>query len=235
MKPVIVMDCSVVEQNGLRYTQRANYFESVIRAGGLPLLLPPLSSEKEMLEALSVAHGVMLTGSDDIDPSIYGQERHEKTKFMHRRREKSGLAFAKLVYERDMPLLAICGGCQTLCIALGGTLIQHIPDAVGNTLKHFATAPEVPRHDVEIERSSRLFSIVGKSPLGTNSHHHQALKEVPPQLAITARAADGVIEAYEDPGKKFCLGVQWHPERMPGEKEHEALFSALVEAAGSVK
>jgi putative glutamine amidotransferase len=231
MKPVILINCSVVDQAGLRYIQRANYCESITRAGGLPLMLPPLPAKQEIIEALSLTHGVMLTGSDDVDPAIYGHERHEKTKLMHRRREKFDLELARLAYERDIPLLAICGGFQTLAVALGGTLFQHIPGSIENSLKHFAAAPEVPHHEVEIDPGSRLFSIVGKSPLRTNSHHHQALDKVPSALRVAAHSADGVIEGYEDPRKDFCLGVQWHPERMAGEKEHEALFSALVEAA----
>jgi putative glutamine amidotransferase len=231
MKPIILINCSTMEQPDLRYLQRAFYVDSTVRAGGLPLLVPPLDSEEEMLQALSLADGIILTGSPDIDPAIYGQERHEKTKLMHRRREKFDLEFAKLAYDKDVPLLAICGGFQVLSVALGGTLIQHIPDAVENAKKHSAEAPEVAYHDVEIEKDSRLFSIVGKSPLRTNSHHHQALEKVPPELRITAHSPDGVIEAYENTQKRFCTGVQWHPERMPGEKEHQALFAALVEAA----
>ena len=231
MKPLILMDCSVIEQPDIRYLQRAFYADSITRAGGLPLLLPPLGAREDMLEALSLADGILLTGSPDFDPSIYGQERHEKTKLMHRRREKFVLEFALLAYEKEIPLLTICGGFQALSVALGGSLIQHIPDSVENSLTHFKTGQEVPYHEVEIDRDSRLFSIVGRSSLRTNSHHHQALEKVPESLKITAHATDGVIEAYEDTQKKFCLGVQWHPERMPREKEHQALFSAFVDAA----
>ncbi len=233
MKPLILMDCTVIEQPDIRYLQRAFYTDSITRAGGLPLLLPPLPSKEDTLEALSLARGILLTGSPDLDPSLYGQERHEKTKLMHRRREKFVLELAQLAYEQDAPLLAICGGFQTLPVALGGMLIQHIPDSVENALGHFAVKQEVPYHDVEIDRDSMLFTIIGKSPLRTNSFHHQALENVPAALKITAHAADGVIEAYEDTQKRFCLGVQWHPERMVGDKEHEALFSAFVDAARS--
>lgn len=233
MKPVILVDASVVEQSDVRYIQRAYYTDSIAKAGGLPLLLHPLSSQEDVLQMLSMAQGIVLTGSEDIDPSLYGHERHEKTKLMHRRREKFVMQFAQLVYERDMPLLAICGGFQSLSVTLGGTLFQHIPDAFENALQHFTTTQQAPPHDVEIDKGSRLYSIAGKSPLRTNSFHHQALDKVPAALKVTAHSTDGVIEAYENPEKHFCIGVQWHPERMPGMKEHEALFAALVEAAAS--
>ena len=118
-------------------------------------------------------------------------------------------------------------------MTLGGSLVQHIPDSFDNALQHFTTKQEAPPHEVEIDKESRLYSIVGKSPLRTNSFHHQALDKVPSAFKVTAHSTDGVIEAYEDAQRRFCLGVQWHPERMPGVKEHEALFSALVEAAVS--
>ncbi len=233
MKPVILVDASVVEQPDVRYIQRAFYTDSIEKAGGLPLLVHPFSSEEDAIQALSMAHGVVLTGSEDIDPALYGHERHEKTKLMHRRREKFVMQFARLVYERDMPLLAICGGFQSLAVTLGGSLFQHIPDAFEKALQHFTTTQQAPPHDVTIDAESRLFSIVEKSTLQTNSFHHQSLDKVPASLKVTAHSADGVIEAYEDPEKHFCIGVQWHPERMPGVKEHEALFTALVEAAAS--
>jgi len=233
MKPVILITCNAVEAPDLRYTQRAYYTDSVSKAGGLPVLLPPLSTSDEMRVTLNLANGVLFTGSPDIDPSIYGQERHEKTQLIHRRREKFDLEFVKLAYDNDVPMFNICGGLQLLAVALGGTLIQHIPDSVENALQHFTTEQEKPHHDVEIVSDSLLHSIVGKSPIDTNSFHHQALLDVPSALSVTAHAPDGVIEAFEDRSKKFCLGVQWHPERMVGAKEHEALFQAFVEAANA--
>ena len=233
MKPVILVDATVVEQPDVRYLQRAYYTDSVEKAGGLPLLLHPLSSEEDLLQVLDMANGVILTGSNDIDPTLYGHERHEKTKLMHRRREKFVMELARLVYERDVPVLAICGGFQSLAVTLGGSLVQHIPDSFDNALQHFTSTTKAPPHEVEIDKTSMLHSIAGKSPLQTNSYHHQALDKVPASLTVTAHSTDGVIEAYEDTQKRFCLGVQWHPERMPGVKEHEALFSALVEAASS--
>jgi putative glutamine amidotransferase len=233
MKPVILIDTTVVEQPDVRYVQRAYYTDSVDKAGGFPLLLHPLSSGENIVQVLEMADGIILTGSSDIDPALYGHERHEKTKLMHRRREKFVMEFARLVYERDMPLLAICGGFQSLSVTLGGSLVQHIPDSFENALQHFTAKQEAPLHEVEIDKESRLYSILGKSPLRTNSFHHQALDKVPSALKVTAHSTDGVIEAYENPQKRFCLGVQWHPERMPGVKEQEALFSALVEAAAS--
>jgi len=235
MKPVILITCDAIEQPDVRYIQRAYYTDSVTKAGGLPFFIPPLHSSEDMLEALALADGVLLTGSPDLDPSLYGQERHERTKLMHRRREKFELEFTKLVYEKDIPVLAVCGGFQILSVVLGGTLIQHIPDSVEGALGHFTVDGEKASHKVEIDRGSMLFSITKKTSLHTNSFHHQSLDVVPPVLKVTAHAPDGVIEAYEDPQKKFCLGVQWHPERMVGCKEHESVFTALIEAARSQK
>jgi putative glutamine amidotransferase len=228
---VILINMDVTEQPNLLYAQRPFYPEAVAQAGGLALLVPPLSHDDALQQALSTAGGVVLTGALDVDPALYGRERHEKTVLMHRRREKFDIELARRAYERDIPMLAICGGFQELAVALGGTLIQHIPASVEGALTHFPPGYDAVYHDVEIDCKSLLFSIVGTGLLRTNSFHHQALEAVPSCLRVSARAADGVVEAYEDTGKRFCLGVQWHPERMQETPEHAALFRALVEAA----
>jgi len=215
-KPIVGVTVDREEPGGYSkfpwYALRENYCTALTNNGGIPL---PLPHETDLAGSyLDIIDGVVVSGGDfDVDPAIFGAtERHEKVTTKDNRTAFE-LAIIGGALERDMPILAICGGQQLLHVLLGGTLIQHIPDEVPGALEHEQPNPrDEPGHDVEILDGTLLRQIVGDSRLSVNSAHHQAAKDCPDGVVINARAPDGVIEGIEAPGKRFCLGVQWHPE-----------------------
>ena len=199
------------------------YVKQVEAAGGRALLIPP--SKDAIDETLDALDGVLFSGGSDIDPSEYGHEPHSETSGTRPERDKSELALLTAALERDMPVLAVCRGSQVLNVARGGDLVQHLPDVVGDE-KHKYTPGVFADHEVDVKEGSRLGSLLGpRAPV--KSHHHQGFGTLGEGLLESAWAADGTLEALEDPGKRFAVGVLWHPE----EGENPALFRALVEEA----
>jgi putative glutamine amidotransferase len=212
------------------YAIRENYVRAVKNAGGLPVLLP---HEPDMAEAyLERIDALVVTGGGfDVDPLLFGDAtRHPSVKTKDRRTAFE-LAATTGALAREMPVLGICGGQQLLNVALGGTLFQHIPDDVPNALPHRQPNPrDEPGHTVEIVPGTFLHRVTRELHLGVNSAHHQAVKAPGPGVVVDARAPDGVVEGIEDPRRRFCLGVQWHPEFEIAEADRR-IFRALVEAA----
>ncbi|MFO1145387.1 MAG: gamma-glutamyl-gamma-aminobutyrate hydrolase family protein, partial [Rhodospirillales bacterium] len=209
---------------------RENYAQAVAAAGGLPVLLPP---EVDGAEAyLDLLGGLIVSGGAfDIDPALFGAAERHATVTTKDARTAFELAMTRGALARGLPVLGICGGQQLLHVALGGTLIQHIPDEIPQALAHEQPNPrDEPGHTVRILPGTRLHAIVGADEMAVNSAHHQAAKDVPLGLRISAVAADGVIEAIEAPDKRFCIGVQWHPEFALSEGDRK-LFEALIDAA----
>jgi putative glutamine amidotransferase len=208
---------------------RENYCAAVVRAGGLPILLP--HEPERAGDYLGRIDGLLVTGGAfDVDPAIFGaSERHAKVTTKERRTAFE-LAITRGALERDLPVLGICGGQQLLHVVLGGTLIQHIPDEVPGALAHEQPNPrDQAGHDVDVKPDTLLHRVVGATRLPVNSAHHQAAKDEPQGVVINARAPDGVIEGMEAPRYRFCLGVQWHPEFSisPGD---DRIFDAFIAA-----
>jgi putative glutamine amidotransferase len=211
------------------YALRENYCAAVVRAGGLPLLLP---HEVEQADAyLRIIDGLVVTGGGfDIDPAIFGAETRHPTIKTKDRRTQFELAVTRRALSADKPVLGICGGQQLLNVALGGTLIQHIPDEVPGALVHKQANGNEPGHLVRFTEGTRLREIAGCGEAPVNSTHHQAVKAPAPGLLVDATAPDGIIEGIEDPCRRFCIGVQWHPEYAISEADLR-LFAAFIEAA----
>jgi putative glutamine amidotransferase len=212
------------------YALRQNYCEAVVRAGGLPVLLP---HEPELAEGyLDVIGGLIVTGGAfDVDPALFGAASRHATVVLKSRRTEFELAIVRGALARDLPILGICGGQQLINVALGGTLIQHIPDEVAEPLAHEQPNPRTePGHVVEVVAGSKLAAIVGAASIPVNSAHHQAVKLPAPGCIVDAVAPDGVIEGIEDPSRRFCIGVQWHPEYDISPAD-AALLKAFVEAS----
>jgi putative glutamine amidotransferase len=213
------------------YALRENYCSAVIAAGGLPILLP---HEPEAAAAyLGLIAGLVVTGGAfDVDPALFGAPSRHQSVTTKDQRTAFELAITQGALAADKPVLGICGGQQLLNVALGGTLIQHIPDEVPSALEHEQKNPRTePGHAVRIEKGTLLHRITGVEELAVNSAHHQAVKALGPGVVIDARAPDGVIEGIEDPRRRFCLGVQWHPEYGLSEGD-KRLFVAFVAACG---
>lgn len=194
------------------YALRQNYFAVVARAGGLPLALP---HEPDLVAGyLDLLDGLLVSGGAfDIDPALYGAGARHATVTTKDRRTRFEWEMTRAAVDAGRPVLGICGGQQLLNVVLGGTLLQHIPDAVPAGLEHEQRNPRTePGHEVAVVPGTLLHRITGAASLPVNSAHHQAADAVGPGVVVSARAADGVIEAIELPSHRFCLGVQWHPE-----------------------
>jgi putative glutamine amidotransferase len=209
------------------YAIRQNYFDSVTAAGGLPVALP---HDPVLAEAyLDRLDGLIVTGGAfDVDPALYGDATRHETVALKADRTTAEMAYLKSALARNLPVLGICGGEQLLAVALGGTLIQHIPDSVPDALEHEQKTPHTePAHDVRILEGTLLHRIAGPS-MRVNTSHHQAVKS-PGRATLNALAPDGVIEGIEDAAYKFCLGVQWHPEYLVDAGDN-AIFAAMIAA-----
>ncbi len=211
------------------------YITAVLDHGGIPVLVPlGLKPEKEAT-VLAALDGLLLVGGGDVDPVFYGESRREWCGTPDRERDRSEMALIRGAIAQDLPFLAICRGIQVLNVALGGSLYQDIArEYPGSPLRHRTEERQAPAHPVDIEPGSRLAGIVGEPQVAVNSLHHQALKDVAPGLAVTARAPDGLVEVVEVEGCRFGLGVQWHPEELVAAQGHaRALFHCLMEEADS--
>ncbi|GAB0114577.1 gamma-glutamyl-gamma-aminobutyrate hydrolase family protein [Acidisoma sp. C75] len=211
------------------YAIRQNYLAAVAEAGGLPVALPhdPALAE-DWLDRIA---GLVVTGGAfDIDPAIYGAAERHETVSLKSGRTAAEMALLRGALERDMPVLGICGGEQLMAVALGGTLIQHIPDSIPEALAHEQkTRHDEPGHPVALTPGSLLARIAGGGEMLVNTSHHQAVRDAGPGVVVNAVAPDGVIEGIEDPRYRFCLGVQWHPE-FHTDPADARILAAFVEA-----
>ncbi|HUZ72788.1 MAG TPA: gamma-glutamyl-gamma-aminobutyrate hydrolase family protein [Stellaceae bacterium] len=213
------------------YALRENYCAAIVAAGGLPILLPHEPAAAE--DYVALIQGLVVTGGAfDVDPALFGATTRHDTVSTKDRRTAFELAVTRIALARDRAVLGICGGQQLLNVALGGTLIQHIPDEVPGALAHEQPNPRTePGHDVRIAQGTLLHRITALDAMAVNSAHHQAVKDPGSGLVVDAVAPDGVIEGIEDPRRRFCLGVQWHPEYGLSEGDRR-IFAAFIAAAG---
>ncbi|HVY77539.1 MAG TPA: gamma-glutamyl-gamma-aminobutyrate hydrolase family protein [Solirubrobacterales bacterium] len=204
------------------------YATAVQRAGGLALVLPPdeaaVADPDLLLDRLD---GLLLVGGADLDPASYGAEPHPETRGTWPERDAFELALARRALERDLPLLGICRGMQLLNVALGGTLDQHLPESLGSET-HRRVPGSFGEHHVRLDPGSLACAAAGVEALAVFSHHHQGVAELGAGLRVSGRAEeDELIEAIELPGRRFALGVVWHPEEDP----RSNVIAALVTAA----
>jgi len=232
-RPVIGVTLDAEEPGGYSklpwYALRKNYFSALVDAGALPVALP---HHPELAESyLDEIDGLLVTGGAfDVDPSLYGGGPAHPTVTLKAGRTDFELAVTRGALRRDMPVLGICGGQQLLAVALGGTLIQHIPDSIKGALEHEQPNPRhEPGHEIAIEANTLLARIVGKRSMAVNSAHHQAVDRPGEGAVVNAVAPDGVVEGVEHPGYRFALGVQWHPEYAVDPAD-PLIFDAFVKA-----
>ncbi len=216
------------------YFLRARYTKAIEDAGGIPFILPLMPDRDAWRTIVSQVDGLLITGSgSDLDPETYGERQRYKFTRMSKERATLELGVSKIAYDTDVPMLGICGGMQSINVALGGTLFQDIDAQLKTSIRHQPTySATKTAHAIRIEPRSVLRRIAGKATIQVNSSHHQSVKDLPPCLITTAVSPDGVIEAIEAPDKHFLLGVQWHPEFLYERHPiHKKLFHALVRAA----
>lgn len=216
------------------YALRQNYCDVIAQAGGVPIALP--HNPQLSLEYAAQLDGLVLTGGNfDIDPALYGVTDVHETVTMKPARTAFEFAIMKAMYQSGKPILGICGGMQLINVCMGGSLIQHIPAEVVNSLPHEQPNPRnEPGHDVFITTDSLLYAIGGVEQASVNSAHHQAVKSLGEGLTITAKSSDGVIEAIETIDKsQFLLGVQWHPEYEVCDLDSK-IFNRFIENATQI-
>ena len=211
------------------------YYKSVVEAGGVPLLIPPVADEKVLSGLLDRIDALMLSGGADVNPLWTGEDPVPALAGINPARDRGELLLTQLAFDRNLPILGICRGIQVMTVALGGTVVQDIatayPDA--NIIKHSQDAPRgEATHFVETEPGSVVADLLGER-FAVNSFHHQAVGDAGPRLRVTARSRDGIIEAVESSEGKPVMGVQWHPECfvLAGDEAMLPLFRYLVEQA----
>jgi putative glutamine amidotransferase len=237
-KPIIGITGAYVKHN--EYMEGVyvhhDYHKSVAANGGIPIILPYINPEIA-LETLGLCDGIILSGGEDVDPQLFGQDPHHQLGPTTPERDLAEIAMVKYALENNIPLLAICRGVQILNIALGGTLIQDIPSQVEAPIQH---SQKIDRsrdtHWVTISRDSRLYEIVGSERVRVNSLHHQAIDRVADDLRVVAQSSDGIVEAVEyiHPST-FTVGVQWHPESMARtNSEMNNMFAEFIKKSSQV-
>lgn len=208
-------------------------------AGGLPVLIPYYDGVETIESVLDLVGGLILAGGKDVDPNYYHEPRHPKLREVEPLRDSIELQTIEKALERDMPILGICRGIQTINVAAGGTLFQDISSFISTDIEHSnpwesALDPgnAQAHHAIEIHPSSRLFKIVGEKSVIVNSYHHQSVKDVAPGFKVVARAPDGIVEGIESLHHCFVLGIQCHIEFL-WDKDPRWLnvYKAFVEAS----
>lgn len=242
MRPLIGISCSMgqaiysfTQDNPPQMQHRMNdsYVRAIIRAGGIPVILPNNEDITCVEEIAGKLDGFLLSGGDDVDPALFGQRATGKLGAVIPRRDNFEIALARYVIEKtNKPLLGICRGIQVLNVALGGSLHIDLPDA-GKLCHSLGMYPRwVRSHSIQVASDTRLAAIMGAEEGRVNSFHHQAIDALADGLIVSAVSTpDNVIEAVELPGNQFVMGVQWHPEELTDREEAKALFHAFVEAA----
>jgi putative glutamine amidotransferase len=210
------------------------YINAVVRAGGIPLLIPTGTPSIGFAELVDRIDGFLFTGGGDVNPSAYGKDMHTSIRGVDDARDELEFGLVKHIIAKKKPLLGICRGFQLTNIALGGSLYTHLADQYPGALSH-ARYPGLPRnliaHTVDVESGSRVGEILGTTSIGVNSLHHQGIDRLGEGLKPVAHAPDHLIEGWELEDHPFAIGVQWHPEAMPESHQMLSLFKALVNAA----
>ena len=209
------------------------YYKSIWRAGGVPVIIPPIADTDVLINTLEHIDGLLLTGGADFNPLYAGEEPSPRLGGINAERDLPELLIAQLAYNRQISMLGICRGIQTLAMALGGKVQQDISDVA--QIRHSQDADRSePTHSVTIEPDSTLFNIYNKEKLFVNSFHHQAVCDPGERFRVTARSADGIIEAIESREYKSIIGVQWHPECMSAE-DGAPIFTWFVQQAADYR
>lgn len=211
------------------------YVNAVQRAGGLPVLIPVGLTRDNLRHLRGALGGILLSGGGDIHPRRYQKQLDPQVSGVDEARDELELELVRLAAETTWPFLAICRGLQVVNVALGGSLYTHINGQLPGALRH-DLYPDLPRdmiaHQVKVLPGTLLAQIVSRETLDVNSLHHQGIERVAANLEVSAVSPDGLVEAIQLKNHPFGLGVQWHPEWLPGSPAHQAIFNAFVETAG---
>ncbi len=211
-----------------RFNMPANYAEAIQRAGGMPVVLVP--STDNLRELINRLDGCVLTGGADIAPDLYKGKNKASIYGVNEERDSFELELTQYLVNDAIPTLAICRGLQVLNVAMGGTLIEHIPDEFGEKILHRGENYQKVFHSVKVNTESRLFQILQRPEFECPSYHHQSVRDLAPSFNSVANSDDGVIEAIESLNYPHVIAVQWHPETVADKDETQRkLFDTLVD------
>lgn len=228
MNPPLIGITTYGEDEQRQFPLPREYVDSVRRAGGVPILLPP--GEPRLRELFALLDGLILAGGGDLEPAVYGGNHHESVYMTDSERDTEELELARMVIDTGKPTLGICRGTQVLNAVLGGTLHEHLPDVVGEEVLHRLPPREPGEHPIAVTPGCRLAEILGELEFPAASWHHQAIRDVAEPLEVVAHAPDGTIEAVELPSHPWLIGVQWHPELTAAtDPIQQQLFDAFVQ------
>ena len=235
-RPIIGITANITDGN---VSLLSGYFKSIYEAGGIPLVIPPSDDLSILPNLLDSLDGILLSGGADINPLFLGEDPVRELHNINPYRDRQELMIVKMAADRQIPVLGICRGIQTMTAALGGTLYQDIySQAEGKLIKHSQDLDRAyASHIVNIDEDSLLAGVMGTTSLPVNSFHHQAVKEPAPGFKVCARSNDGIIEAVESSEYKSMLGVQWHPECfiLNGDTCMMPIFEWLINESSSFK
>lgn len=232
MKPIIGITSSIDIEEPVHRLHDANV-QAILRAGGIPLILPNITDEEVIKEIVSKIDGLLGSGGYDVSPLIFGEQPHQKIGTITPLRDQFELLLFQEMLKAEKPIFGICRGMQMLNVAAGGNLYQDIyAQHEEQLIKHGQDAPRsYGSHFVSVKENTRLHEIVKEKQLVVNSYHHQAVKDVADNFIVSGTAPDGIIEAIESTEHPFAIGVQWHPEHMlDNDQPSVALFDAFIEA-----
>lgn len=235
-RPIVGITANYTDERNA--TLAEGYYQSVLRAGGSPVIIPPYACRESLLEVLSVLDALVLSGGADIDPRYMGEEpNYDLLHKVNPTRDEQELILALLAVNRGLPVLGICRGIQSLAVVLGGSVHQDIYAALGNGLLNHDQSEErgVATHWVEFEKESRLAEIFGCEKLFVNTFHHQAVNRVPQGFKVAATSPDGVVEAMEAVDGRSIIGVQWHPETFILKDNNECMLPLFRWLVGEAK
>ena len=237
MKPLIGITPSFDPRTGLLSLQES-YGEAVAASGGIPVAFLLSEDPGVLLEAFKRCDGILLSGGADMDPGSYKEARISACGRSATRRDDMEIFLARRALKKNLPVLGVCRGMQLMNVAAGGTLYQDMYAQITDRpiLRHTRTAANMhPRHEIRIENDSFVYGSFQTDRVWVNSYHHQAVKTLAPGFRITARSPDGIIEAIEHTGRKFVVGVQWHPERLwRTEPVHRNIFAEFIRRCGNL-
>ena len=223
--PLIGISGSYASEGVGSTTLNTNYSQAISKAGGVPVVIPTLSSREEADAVLAKLDGIVFSGDEDLDPSFYGEEKLNATVFVDTVRDVSDVFLAKSALASKKPILAICRGEQLMNVVLGGSLYQDLAEQMPENVGHSGTT-----HKILAEPGSLLAKLYGTDSLEVNSSHHQAVKDVAPGLKVTAYSDDGIVEAYEGDN---LIAVQFHPEKLvrAGDNKWLEIFKVFIKKA----
>lgn len=235
-RPIIGV-APLVDEQRESYWMLPGYFEGILEAGGVPVMLPLTDDAEVLARAIEACDGLLFTGGHDVAPEVYGGVPSEAAALVGEtcpERDRMETALLGMAIERELPVLGICRGIQVINAVLGGTLWQDLPSQRPSEVEHHGQAPyDVPVHTVEVVPETPLAAAIGAGEHAVNSYHHQAVRELAPGLEAMAFSPDGLVEALWRPASAFLWAVQWHPEFAHRvDAASRQIFSAFVGACG---